>query len=847
MTRSIINLRSATRMFLAAGLALCASVPTPADVIVGWVNEEFYGFEVTHVPDLDQRRSALPNGGNAYCVPTSAVNWAAYFANHGLPSLPPGPGYWAYPELYDQATDAIYLMGVYMLTDPYDGTGVKAKHLGLRVWFGLTGHFAITTFYTDDDWSPSVGLMNRAVLTGAYVIPSVGWYFEIPGTSYILRDGGHAVSLVSGARYKAYFQMGIHCPGSDEGDNTVQSPFTTEVYDAEQAYRRIAGLGDLRIVYRFPDYGGGGKIGYLDGFSAIWPSFVLTTHPNEPGLIVRRWAMEIYGMSVPVVEEWETAELVAVRLLIVHPDFASCLYVADAEPAGVYRLDPVTGESKMIQFPFDDPREIMVSRLRDLYVLDGDDLVRVAIDVKPAREEGRITPPGAMSAMAYDDETDEVVLLAPGDQAVTRYQYHYDGDPVTKLIVPEIPLSDNASMCWDAMREAIWVISDASNSLFMLTDLGPYSLQSQEFTDPALVQPPDAIGLNDGGHIFVSCDGLLLEFELLEKGLELVENPLFPDAEAGEHLCIARSSTNYDESIHEGEEWRNVLPDTYTEPMEECVADLDVNGTVNTADLLALLAAWGPCPPDEFCHADFDYSGAVGTTDLLTLLAAWGPCEPLGACCIWDGTCLDLSANDCALQGESIWFEGESCDTFQCPDWPTGACCVEGECVATNTEYECSELDGNWFEGEDCTNFECPTEYCESWGNCGQHISRVQMGDIDNPTGCDTGYSDYTGLSAEVTIGYVRQIMITTANPQPEDVCGIWVDWDQDFVFDYPRDYVDGGDLSAGFWITQIGAPLDAKPGPTRLRLCLVNDDFPFACGPLGPGETEDYTIIVVE
>ena len=41
---------------------------------------------------------------------------------------------------------------------------------------------------------------------------------------------------------------------------------------------------------------------------------------------------------------------------------------------------------------------------------------------------------------------------------------------------------------------------------------------------------------------------------------------------------------------------------------------------------------------------------------------------------------------------------------------PIGACCVEGECVATNTEAECAVLGGNWFIGESCDNFQCPSE-----------------------------------------------------------------------------------------------------------------------------------------
>lgn len=54
-----------------------------------------------------------------------------------------------------------------------------------------------------------------------------------------------------------------------------------------------------------------------------------------------------------------------------------------------------------------------------------------------------------------------------------------------------------------------------------------------------------------------------------------------------------------------------------------CPWDLDGGGAVDTADLLALLSAWGDDPGGP---PDFDADGSVGTTDLLALLAAWGPC-----------------------------------------------------------------------------------------------------------------------------------------------------------------------------------------------------------------------------
>lgn len=54
-----------------------------------------------------------------------------------------------------------------------------------------------------------------------------------------------------------------------------------------------------------------------------------------------------------------------------------------------------------------------------------------------------------------------------------------------------------------------------------------------------------------------------------------------------------------------------------------CVGDVDDDGTVGLQDLLALLAAWGPCPG---CAADLDDDGMVSANDLLVLLSAWGPC-----------------------------------------------------------------------------------------------------------------------------------------------------------------------------------------------------------------------------
>jgi hypothetical protein len=62
------------------------------------------------------------------------------------------------------------------------------------------------------------------------------------------------------------------------------------------------------------------------------------------------------------------------------------------------------------------------------------------------------------------------------------------------------------------------------------------------------------------------------------------------------------------------------------EPILTCAEDvMNHDSVVNTLDLLALLAGWGPC--GDVCPADIDHDGSVGIADLLALLAAWGPCD----------------------------------------------------------------------------------------------------------------------------------------------------------------------------------------------------------------------------
>jgi hypothetical protein len=75
--------------------------------------------------------------------------------------------------------------------------------------------------------------------------------------------------------------------------------------------------------------------------------------------------------------------------------------------------------------------------------------------------------------------------------------------------------------------------------------------------------------------------------------------------------------------VHEFNEWGLIITRAAV-PVDPCdPADVDGNGVVNVADLVALILAWGPCVPSEPCPADVDGSGEVDVNDLVLVILNW--------------------------------------------------------------------------------------------------------------------------------------------------------------------------------------------------------------------------------
>ncbi|MBP6696448.1 MAG: hypothetical protein KA175_02445, partial [Flavobacteriales bacterium] len=137
--------------------------------------------------------------------------------------------------------------------------------------------------------------------------------------------------------------------------------------------------------------------------------------------------------------------------------------------------------------------------------------------------------------------------------------------------------------------------------------------------------------------------------------------------------------------------------------------------------------------------------------------------------------------------------------------------------------------------------------YCPSDGGSGNvfNLQRVQFAGIDNSSGDNNGYADFTSISASVQAGDPYSITL--------DAAGIfflpkrfraYIDWDQNGVFSASElvFQANGFGQQSGTIVVPVGASL----GSTRLRVNTSSLTYQGACANYSLGEVEDYTVMVM-
>jgi hypothetical protein len=130
-------------------------------------------------------------------------------------------------------------------------------------------------------------------------------------------------------------------------------------------------------------------------------------------------------------------------------------------------------------------------------------------------------------------------------------------------------------------------------------------------------------------------------------------------------------------------------------------------------------------------------------------------------------------------------------------------------------------------------------------------ISRVSFAGINNTTG-KWYTTDYTSQSGSVIRGQTYPLVVATSyswNVSAPHV-KVWIDYNQDGVFQEPSEVAYSGILS-GVANGVQGAPLNgnitipttATPGVTRMRVSLRRDGYALPCDVIPYGEVEDYSV----
>ncbi|HEX5150550.1 MAG TPA: M4 family metallopeptidase [Parafilimonas sp.] len=138
--------------------------------------------------------------------------------------------------------------------------------------------------------------------------------------------------------------------------------------------------------------------------------------------------------------------------------------------------------------------------------------------------------------------------------------------------------------------------------------------------------------------------------------------------------------------------------------------------------------------------------------------------------------------------------------------------------------------------------------YCAIQGSTGfEYIKRVKFGVIDNTSGNNGGYGDYTALSRTAVAGTTQQISLWAGftSLTYSEYWEVYIDYNQDKDFDDAGERVAFG-TSTGTTKKNLSftIPLTAKNGTTRMRVVMnFNSYLNNPCGSFTDGEAEDYSV----
>lgn len=184
-----------------------------------------------------------------------------------------------------------------------------------------------------------------------------------------------------------------------------------------------------------------------------------------------------------------------------------------------------------------------------------------------------------------------------------------------------------------------------------------------------------------------------------------------------------------------------------------------------------------------------------------------------------------------------------ACATYE---WQVKAICSD----TTMSDYSESRL----FETKGCgacTDF----VYCLSiGGDAGSEwIESIKIGEDQRQTGSNNGYEEFVidPFHFSRDTSYTVTLMPGFKGDEFDEYWRIWIDWNQDGVFDTTEVAFDAGMANRDSVVDSIFIPFDAHLGLTRMRVAMKfvdsssNNALPDPCTNFRFGEVEDYCVVI--
>jgi hypothetical protein len=580
------------------------------------------------IPDFDQRRSYLPGNGDMYCVPTSCTNMMGYMANHGYAvALNHASSNWAAPAEYPFVNVRDYNMGLFMDTSATGGTTLGGAMDGLLDyfdWYNIPGWFILCSYYADDGWAPSphhvASLMGMnglvSICYGRYNLEDGSWR----------RHGGHCVtaSRVSNACGSSP-SIGYKDPWTSDS-NTVQSPFETHTWDLEAKFASFG--GDNRTQWGTRGATGNTGRAFLDNEIFILPLFGFTNVGFHASELIRYNLAAFSNLQTQDTDRIPTpgnAPIISAAMDVRCTQLLVATAAVGFTPAHLWSYDLADSRFTSLQTFTTDPIAMQTDRFGNAIVLLGSTVRKFKVTESSATEIGVYNTGTSIKALAVDDKTDDIYVLADGRRWISRFPGGNLGAQPTSLGLPQgVVLGENPSIAFHPKERLLWITSDASPAVYELTPPpptvgGPYAVS--ETLDVSSTPRPLSLRFTDKGMIQFISNDRVREFERNTDGRYVpAVQTLFAGRRASGFLAMPTSRTNFDPRRHVGPAFDNLLnPSLNTPVTRDCRADFNYDGTVDFFDYLDFVQAFDA----QSMEADFNFDGALDFFDYLDFAQAF--------------------------------------------------------------------------------------------------------------------------------------------------------------------------------------------------------------------------------